>query len=329
MLELRAVGKRYGEAEVLRELSLSLRAGEIVCLLGPSGCGKTTLLRIIAGLERADRGALLFQGRDLAQVPVHQRNFGLMFQEYALFPHLNVEQNVRFGLRMRGIRGEGERAREMLALVGLAGMGAREVSSLSGGEQQRVALARSLAPRPALLMLDEPLASLDAGLRERLMPELRDIFRELQQTVITVTHDQREANAIADRIAVMHAGRIEQVDTPQALYARPRTAFVAGFLGLGNVVSGAWLARQTGMASLGEAMLLHPAGLRPGGGRAGWPTLSGVVAQRVYEGALWRVTVKVAGEVLRFRFPLVEGPAPAPGERLQLQIDPDWMLPLG
>ena len=214
MLQIRGVTKSYGGQDVLQDVSLEFRDAEIVCLLGPSGCGKTTLLRIIAGLDSADRGELLFQGRDLARVPVHERNFGLMFQGYALFPHMSVEQNVAFGLRMRGSDDVISRTREILTLVGLAGMGARDVSSLSGGEQQRVALARSLAPRPALLMLDEPLASLDAGLRERLMPELRRIFRELKQTVITVTHDQHEANAIADRIAVMNAGRIEQIDSP-------------------------------------------------------------------------------------------------------------------
>ena len=328
MLQLRSVAKSFGGQEVLRDVSLALREGEIVCLLGQSGCGKTTLLRIVAGLETADRGELLFHGTDLAQVPVHERNFGLMFQGYALFPHLSVEQNVAFGLRMRHVENVRERTREILELVGLAGMNARDVNSLSGGEQQRVALARSLAPRPALLMLDEPLASLDAGLRERLMPELRSIFRELKQTVITVTHDQREANAIADRIAVMNAGRIEQIDTPQALYARPRTAFVARFLGLGNLVSSAWLSRQTGSSVQAEQVLLHPAGIHPGSLQGSWLTLQGTLEQRVYEGEGWRLSVRVDGESLRFRLPLGENPVPAPGAMLRLHIDPDWIIPL-
>ena len=328
MLQLRGVAKSFGGQEVLSDVSLALREGEIVCLLGSSGCGKTTLLRIIAGLEQADRGELLFHGKDLAQVPVHERNFGLMFQGYALFPHMSVEQNVAFGLRMRRLDDVAERTREILALVGLAGMGARDVSSLSGGEQQRVALARSLAPRPPLLMLDEPLASLDAGLRERLMPELRRIFTELKQTVITVTHDQREANAIADRVAVMNAGCIEQIDTPQALYARPRTAFVARFLGLGNLVSSAWLSQQTGASVQTEQVLLHPAGIHLGSAQVSRLTLHGALEQRVYEGGGWRLSARVGGEILRFRLPLGGHPVPEPGESLWLQLDPDWIIPL-
>lgn len=329
MLQIRNVAKRYGRQDVLQGVDLELREGEIVCLLGPSGCGKTTLLRIIAGLDSADRGELLFQGMDLTRVPVHERNFGLMFQGYALFPHMSVEQNVAFGLRMRGRDDVISHTRDILGLVGLADMGAREVSSLSGGEQQRVALARSLAPRPALLMLDEPLASLDAGLRERLMPELRRIFGELKQTVITVTHDQHEANAIADRIAVMNAGRIEQIDAPQALYLRPRTAFVAGFLGLGNLVSGDWLLQHTGLDVPGAQILLHPAGIRLAGrATAGGYTLPGVVTQRVYEGERWRLSARVAGENLRFRHEVGGQPVPEPGSALRLVIEPDWIIPL-
>ena len=328
MLQLRGVAKSLGGQEVLRDVSLALSEGEIVCLLGPSGCGKTTLLRIVAGLETADRGELLFRGKDLAQVPVHERNFGLMFQGYALFPHMSVEQNVAFGLRMRHIEYVRERTREILALVGLAGMNARDVNSLSGGEQQRVALARSLAPRPALLMLDEPLASLDAGLRERLMPELRRIYTELKQTVITVTHDQREANAIADRVAVMNAGQIEQIDSPQALYARPRTAFVARFLGLGNLVSSAWLSRQRGGSVQAEQVLLHPAGIHTDSLQGSCLTLQGTLEQRVYEGEGWRLSVRVDGETLRFRLPLGENPVSAPGETLRLNVDPEWILPM-
>ena len=328
MLQLRGVAKSFGGQEVLRDVSLALREGEIVCLLGPSGCGKTTLLRIIAGLERADHGELLFGGRDLAQVPVHERNFGLMFQGYALFPHMSVEQNVAFGLRRRRLPNVAERTREILALVGLAGMGERDVNSLSGGEKQRVALARSLAPRPALLMLDEPLASLDAGLRERLMPELRRIYTKLKQTVITVTHDQREANAIADRIAVMNAGQIEQIDSPQALYARPRTAFVARFLGLGNQVSSAWLSQHTGDLVQSEQILLHPVGIHLGGTQGNGLILRGVLEQRFYEGEGWRLSVNVGGATLRLRVPLGEHPVPKPGETLSLYIDPDWILPL-
>ena len=328
MLQLRGVAKSFGGQEVLRGVSLALREGEIICLLGPSGCGKTTLLRIIAGIEQPDRGQLLFHGNDLAELSVHERNFGLMFQGYALFPHMSVEQNVAFGLRMRRLAGVAERTRDILALVGLADMNVRDVSSLSGGEQQRVALARSLAPRPALLMLDEPLASLDAGLREQLIPELRRIFTELKQSVITVTHDQQEANAIADRVAVMNAGYIEQIDTPQELHARPRTAFVARFLGLGNLVNSAWLSQQTGYSVQAEQLLLHPAGIHLGSAQGNGLTLHGVLEQRVYEGGGWRLSARVGGEALRFRLPLGEHPVPDSGEALRLHIDVDWILPL-
>ena len=329
MLQVLGLGKSYGSNAVLRDVSLDLQQGETLCLLGPSGCGKTTLLRIIAGLETPDAGELLFQGRDLLKVPVHERNFGLMFQEYALFPHMNVAQNVSFGLRMRRHDRPEARMAEILSLVGLEDMAERDVHSLSGGEQQRVALARSLAPGPALLMLDEPLASLDAGLRERLLPELRRIFRDLKQSVIAVTHDQQEANAIADRIAVMNAGRIEQIDTPQTLYARPRTAFVASFLGLGNLVSGDWLEQQTGVRRAEKLLLLHPAGMRlldTAENRG--ITLTGILEECIYEGERWRLAVRVADQRLGFRLPLGEGPPPEPGAGVRLGLDARWVLPM-
>ena len=258
---------------------------------------------------------------------MHRRNFGLMFQDYALFPHMTVAQNVAFGLRMRRQDDVEERTEETLALVGLKGMGRRDVNSLSGGEQQRVALARSLAPRPSLLMLDEPLASLDAGLRERLLPELRRIFVETGQTVITVTHDQQEASAIADRIAVMNAGRMEQYDTPQTLYARPKNAFVAAFLGLGNPVRRDWLEAQTGETFAGENFLLHPAGMRLTHiAESGALVLEGTLEGRSYEGENWRLALRVAGETFRFPHPLEESPIPEPGARVWLRMERDWIL---
>ncbi len=329
MLRLHEICKSFGDTQVLSNVSLELQNGEIVCLLGPSGCGKTTLLRIIAGLEAPDAGEIRFKDRELAEVPVHERNFGLMFQDHALFPHMTVAQNVAFGLRMRGHEKVEDGTRATLSLVGLQNMGQRDVNSLSGGEQQRVALARSLAPRPSLLMLDEPLGSLDAGLRERLLPELRQIFVETGQTVITVTHDQQEANAIADRIAIMNNGRIEQYDSPQVLYARPRNAFVAAFLGLGNPVRREWLVAQTGATLEGHSFLLHPAGMRlaNAAGNAGI-MLDGNLAQRSYEGESWRLAVRVAGETFRFRLPLEVSPVPEAGAKVRLQIDRDWILPL-
>jgi thiamine transport system ATP-binding protein len=218
-------------------VDLGVAGGEIVTLLGPSGCGKSTMLRAIAGLLVPDAGRIVLEGVDQAGVPPHRRRLGLMFQEYALFPHRDVRGNVSFGPRMLG----DDRARvaarvnEVLALVGLAGYENRSIASLSGGEQQRVALARALAPSPRLLMLDEPLGSLDRSLRERLTVELRDLFRSLETTTITVTHDQGEAFTIADRVAVMREGRIVQVGTPADVWHHPADGFVARFLGFANV----------------------------------------------------------------------------------------------
>jgi len=248
LLEVVSVSKSFAQTRVLSDVSLRVEPGEIVCLLGPSGCGKTTLLRIIAGLEVADAGQVLFQGRPIDSLPVHRRGFGLMFQDYALFPHKDVAANVAFGLRMQGLpRAQVEaRVGEMLDLVGLQGYERRSVYALSGGEQQRVALARSLAPDPRLLMLDEPLGSLDRALREELMNELRTILKGVNVTSIYVTHDQQEAFALADRVLIMHRGRIVQRGTPRAVYGSPASPWVARFLGLSNLVPG----RVAGLAPL-------------------------------------------------------------------------------
>lgn len=247
LLQVDRLTKSYPGLPVLENVSFGVEAGEIVCLLGPSGCGKSTLLRIIAGLEAADAGRVIFDGQDMAAAPPHRRRFGLMFQDYALFPHKDVTGNVAFGLRMTGLPGRevARRVAEALALVGLAGYGNRRVTELSGGEQQRVALARSLAPRPRLLMLDEPLGALDRGLREQLMNDLRAILKQVGVTALYVTHDQEEAFAIADRIVIFHArpeagesGHVEQIATPQEIYRRPATAYVARFLGFRNLLPG-------------------------------------------------------------------------------------------
>lgn len=247
LLDVSGVSKAYPGLPVLKEISFQAAQGEIVCLLGPSGCGKTTLLRIVAGLDMPDTGRVCFDGQDLAGVPVHRRNFGFMFQDYALFPHRDVMANVAFGLRMQ-MRSPAEitaRVREMLALVELSGYERRRVLELSGGEQQRVALARSLAPRPRLLMLDEPLGALDRALREQLMNDLRGILKRVNVTALYVTHDQEEAFAIADRVLILRAqpesgagGWIEQDGTPQQVYRRPATEYVARFLGFKNLVAG-------------------------------------------------------------------------------------------
>ena len=239
-LEVRRISKSFDNAPVLHEVSFSMEEGEVACLLGPSGCGKTTLLRIISGLEEPDNGSVLFAGRSMDAVPVHRRGFGLMFQDYVLFPHKDVVANVAFGLRMQGLAEAETRARvaEMLALVSLQGYEHRQVYELSGGEQQRVALARSLAPRPLLLMLDEPLGSLDRTLREGLMGELRAILKAVGVTTLYVTHDQEEAFAVSDRVLIMQEGRIVQEGTPEAVYRWPVSEFVARFLGLNNLLPG-------------------------------------------------------------------------------------------
>ena len=268
LLQIIDVEKEFEGQLVLRGISLEVSGGEIVALLGPSGCGKTTLLRIIAGLELPDAGNLLLDNQDLFNVPVHKRGFGMVFQDFALFPHMTVAENVSFGLRMGqwDQQDQNQRIQEMLDLVGLSGFGDRPVHALSGGEQQRVALARSLAPSPNLLLLDEPLGALDRALRERLMSELRAILKRagrlthktkmrLEQkdntplentlteqssdtaiTTVYVTHDQEEAFAIADRVIIMNSGRVEQQGSPVELFGHPQTTFVARFLGMDNLL---------------------------------------------------------------------------------------------
>ncbi|WP_416051351.1 putative 2-aminoethylphosphonate ABC transporter ATP-binding protein [Cupriavidus basilensis] len=254
-LAVEQVGKRFGGAggfQALDGVSLSVAQGELLCLLGPSGCGKTTLLRIIAGLEREDTGRIHAGGRELTGLPPQARDYGILFQSYALFPNLSVAQNVAYGLQGRGMGRAHREARvaEMLSLVGLAGSERKFPGQLSGGQQQRVALARALAPAPSLLLLDEPMSALDARVREHLRLELRQLQRRLNVTTVMVTHDQDEAMAMADRIAVMEGGRIAQVGTPGEIYERPASAFVAEFIGQANWLDGQLSGRDT--FSVGE-----------------------------------------------------------------------------
>jgi len=262
LLQVSHLAKSFEDKLILNDVSVNVADGEIVCLLGPSGCGKTTLLRLIAGLETADSGMITFEGQDVQSVPVHQRGFGLMFQDFALFPHKNIWDNVIFGLRMQSLPADQiqQLGREALDRVGLSGFEKRDVHQLSGGERQRVALARSLAPKPKLLMLDEPLGALDRQLREELMIELRSILKAAHLTAIYVTHDQQEAFAVADRVAVMNAGRIEQIDTPQNIYAQPASEFVARFLGMPNLIGGTVLSYAAHVAVVNTPIgLLHAA----------------------------------------------------------------------
>ena len=236
-LGLEHLHKHYANTHAVADVSLTVTPGETVALLGPSGCGKSTLLRLVAGLERPDAGRVTLNDHDVTRQPAQQRGFGMVFQDFALFPHLNVADNVAFGLVERGWSAAARRTRvgELLDLVGLAGFGARRVAQLSGGEQQRVSLARALAPEPSLLLLDEPLSNLDVALREDLKAELAELLASLDTGAIYVTHDQSEAFALADRVALMRRGRLEQIDTPDALFAAPKTLWAARFLGHQNL----------------------------------------------------------------------------------------------
>jgi|TARA_Y100000296_G_scaffold86038_1_gene124442 iron(III) transport system ATP-binding protein len=233
-LSVRGIDKRFGAFTALDGVSLEVRQGEMVCLLGPSGCGKTTLLRTIAGLERQDAGQIFAGGRDISDLPPQSRDYGILFQSYALFPNLTVADNVAYGLRNMKRQARQERVTEMLSMVGLAGSQSKYPGQLSGGQQQRVALARALAPSPSLLLLDEPLSALDAQVREHLQLEIRRLQKQFRITTLMVTHDQEEAMVMADRIAVMQHGRIEQFGTPAEIYRRPATPFVADFIGHAN-----------------------------------------------------------------------------------------------
>ncbi len=345
LLEVASISKSFSSTPVLRDVSFGVAEGEVVCLLGPSGCGKTTLLRIIAGLETPDSGSVTFDGRSLDQIPVHRRGFGLMFQDLALFPHKDVAANVAFGLRMQGLpRPQVEaRVQEMLALVGLTGYERRRVYDLSGGEQQRVALARSLAPGPRLLMLDEPLGSLDRALREELMNELRAILKNVGVTALYVTHDQQEAFALSDRVIVMCQGRIVQQGAPQEVYRRPASAWVARFLGLTNLLPGRVVAvdppqveTALGLFVLPEAkglltgqevtVLIRPEAARPAAdcpGAAGI-YVEGTVRECSFRGSHCRLVIRHrAGLELAFELTGDAAGQPRPGESVVLPLRPE------
>ncbi|RME80175.1 MAG: ABC transporter ATP-binding protein [Caldilineae bacterium] len=352
---MHAIGivKSFDDVPVLRGIDLQIAEGETVCLLGPSGCGKTTLLNIIAGLETPDSGRIFFRGEDITHLPAYRRDFGLMFQDYALFPHLSVADNIAFGLKMRKWPPAriAQRVRELLQLVELPGYEDRKVYELSGGQQQRVALARSLAPEPRLLMLDEPLGSLDRVLRDQLLGELRYLLDRLHQTALYVTHDQHEAFAIADRIMLMRAGRLEQEATPSELYLRPATPFVARFLGFKNFLDarvGGSSASPVLLTKLGPLQAAHippdlsphdPARLviRPEGARLSDEQSSLpnrvvlTLVMRAFHGAQTLLQLRPGDgtePLLEFELPGLY-PQLQPGDRVPLSIDPEAIVVFG
>jgi iron(III) transport system ATP-binding protein len=255
-ITIREVRKRFGPILAVDDVTLEILDGELFTLLGPSGCGKTTLLRLIAGFYRPDGGTLLFGDRVVNDIPPHARNIGMVFQNYALWPHMTVFGNVGYGLRLRGLRGPALEARveEGLRMVNLAGLGGRYPGQLSGGQQQRVALARALVLNPDILLLDEPLSNLDAKIRVQVRAEIRRLQQALGITTVYVTHDQEEALSLSDRVAVMRDGRVLQLGPPRELYERPRTRFVADFVGTNNLIPGTVRAREGEAASVETAL---------------------------------------------------------------------------
>ena len=337
MLNIIDILKSYQGARLLNGISFSVDEAEIVCLLGASGSGKSTLLRIIAGLETYEAGQVVWDGADLAAIPAHQRNFGLMFQDYALFPFLDVAENVAFGLKMKRMPKDEikKRVDEVLKQVDLTGFEDRSITDLSGGEQQRVALARVLAPQPRLLMFDEPLGALDRNLREVLLQTLRRILRQNQVPVIFVTHDQDEAFALADRILLLHEGKIIRSGKPEDLWADPGSAWAAGFLGLGNILTGCWLADGRVEASFGifqpkPCQHAHRTGdqvsilIRPEINleNAGENHVQAMVSEVLFDKNQYRV---VLGNGLVFYISY----APSPGSNLSLEIPSQKVQCLG
>ena len=346
-LRIERLTKRFGSFTALDGVDLEIRPREFVCFLGPSGCGKTTLLRAIAGLDAQSEGRIWQAGREISSLPPSERDFGIVFQSYALFPNLSVRDNVGYGLRSRG-QGRAAidaRVAELLELVGLPGSGSKYPSQLSGGQQQRVALARALATSPGLLLLDEPLSALDARVRARLRHEVRGLQRRLGITTIMVTHDQEEALTMADRIVVMNHGTIEQVGTPQEVYGRPATPFVADFVGTMNfldghvagpgrvALGGLALACDTGTIAQGQAVqaCLRPEDLRVRGVSAGMPNAIEVtIADLEFLGAFVRATLEPAGGGPRmlgdFSSNLVRDQGLAPGQSLSVALPADRLV---
>lgn len=339
-LIIEGLSKQYGSVTALEPTNLTVPTGEFLTLLGPSGSGKTTLLQMVCGLVEPTSGRILIDGRDQTQTPVHQRDIGLVFQHYALFPHLTVAENIEFPLRMRAMSAEDikRRVKDALAMVQLDHLAARFPRELSGGQQQRVALARSFVYQPSIILMDEPLGALDKKLREHMQIEIKQLHRETGATIIYVTHDQEEALAMSDRICLMNHARIEQLGTPHEIYARPATAFAADFIGISNIFRGrvdtsngekclstrhGQLRLPTGATYSGTeaAIVIRPEQISLGGNHGN--TIEGRVIDAVYAGSETRLIVDLdEGETVIVRLPPGQ-PAPASGERATLGWNPD------
>lgn len=329
----------------VNDVSFSLPRGEMLALLGPSGCGKTTILRMIAGLVEPSSGSILLDGTEISRTPVHRRNMGMVFQAYALFPHLTVAENIAFGLEMRNVSkaDRAPRVERALDLVKLTGLGDRRVSQLSGGQQQRCAIARSLVIEPTLLLLDEPLSNLDAKLRDEMRDEIRDIQHRTGVTTIFVTHDQDEALSMADRLAVMSAGHLEQIGTPRQIFDQPATEFVASFIGAGNFFHGH--ARSAGVAEIdgygpfrfegpqtGDVRLLvrpHRLSLVRDTPSAETNLFHGTVEHFVYRGQILTLTVNTGTLHLTADIPTSADAMPALGDRVTLSANPADVTVIG
>ncbi|TYL72254.1 ABC transporter ATP-binding protein [Bradyrhizobium cytisi] len=336
VVELRSVSKYYGEVAAVSNTSIGVRRGELLCLLGPSGCGKTTTLRMVAGFVEPTSGSITINGVDMTRQPPYRRDTGMVFQSYALFPHMTVAQNIEFGLEnLKWPRDERKaRVEEMLRLVELPHLADRLPAQLSGGQQQRIALARALAMRPAVLLLDEPFSNLDAQLRLRMREELREVVRSVNVTTLFVTHDQEEALAMSDRIVVMNAGQVEQIGTPGEIYESPETPFVAKFIGWcsllkgtvgpdGSFTSAAGL-RLDGNWSAGSATaVIRPEHVRLSTDDASGPSYQGRVLQAHYYGGATRIVLDLNGEQLTMqeRFPFWRHPKT--GDLLSVTISTD------
>jgi putative spermidine/putrescine transport system ATP-binding protein len=338
---MEGLSRRYGAVVALDNLDLTVHPGELIALLGPSGCGKTTTLRLLAGLEDAETGRINVAGLDITRLPASKRDMGMVFQAYSLFPHMTVQQNVAFGLRLRKISSEkrDQRALEMLELVDLGTQADRYPHQISGGQQQRVALARALAIEPQVLLLDEPLSALDAKVRAQLRDQIRRIQLEVGITTLFVTHDQEEALAIADRVGVMRAGRLEQLAPPTEVYSRPATPFVAEFVGLSNRLAGS-VTGSTVTVRGHDLPLVDPstpagkvtAIVRPeavtlasdSSGESG--PMTGTVIASTFLGATSRVTVDLGDTTILAQLPTSEATKLPAGSRVTLTIRPDPVL---